>query len=217
MIFTQEALLTRKWFSGRSCIRLNWNTGIKSFSFFCWTLCIVGQKVSTKSWMTVISLSPLPEYCYYLLGSSNIRVKGDKMKRENSPIRLPLETWCSLSIPQCAASNKGNWNSWCLYKLGVNFKEGGNQSGRRKPSKSGWDRLKLNPHTTFVVEVEGVIEVHCASLTTQGVWHRVLYLDGHPSRYQPCPTGLNFGEQTGTGVFPLVIAVPSNINALTID
>ena len=25
------------------------NTGIKSFSFFCWTLCIVGQKVSTKS------------------------------------------------------------------------------------------------------------------------------------------------------------------------
>ena len=34
------------------------------------------------------------------------------------------------------------------------------------------------------------------------------YLDGHPSRYQPRPTGLNFGEQTGTGVFPLVIAVP---------
>ena len=25
MIFTQEALLTRKWFSGRSCIRSNWN------------------------------------------------------------------------------------------------------------------------------------------------------------------------------------------------
>ena len=33
-------------------------------------------------------------------------------------------------------------------------------------------------------------------------------MDGHPSRYQPRPTGLNFGEQTGTGVFPLVIAVP---------
>ena len=33
------------------------------------------------------------------------------------------------------------------------------------------------------------------------------YLDGHPSRYQPRPTGLNFGEHTGTGVFPLVIAV----------
>ena len=31
---------------------------------------------------------------------------------------------------------------------------------------------------------------------------------GHPSRYQPRPTGFNFGEQTGTGVFPLVIAVP---------
>mgnify|MGYP006973392603 CR=1 FL=1 len=30
MIFTQEAPLTRKWFSGRSCIRLNWNKlGVK--------------------------------------------------------------------------------------------------------------------------------------------------------------------------------------------
>ena len=91
------------------------NTGIKSFSFFCWTLCIVGQKVSSKSWMTAISLSPLREYCYYLVQSSNIRVKGVKMRRENNPISLPLETWCSLSVPQCAASNKGNWNSWCLY------------------------------------------------------------------------------------------------------
>ena len=53
-----------------------------------------------------------------------------------------------------------------------------------------------------------MIDVHYASLTSQGVQHRVLYLDGHPSRYQPRPTGLNFGEQTGTGVFPLVIAVP---------
>ena len=53
-----------------------------------------------------------------------------------------------------------------------------------------------------------MIDVHYASLTSQGVHHRVFYLDGHPSRYQPRPTGLNFGEQTGTGVFPLVIAVP---------
>ena len=59
----------------------------------------------------------------------------------------------------------------------------------------------------IVVEVEGVIDVHYASLTSQGVQHRVFYRDGHPSRYQPRPTGLNFGEQTGSGVFPLVIAV----------
>ena len=52
----------------------------------------------------------------------------------------------------------------------------------------------------IVVEVEGVIDVHCTSLTSQGVQHRVFYLDGHPSRYQPRPTGLNFGEQTGTSV-----------------
>jgi len=82
MIFTQEAPLTQKWFSGRSCIRLNWN------------------------------------------------------------------------------------------KLGVNFDEGGNQSARRKPSKSGWDQPKLNPHTTFVIEVEGVIDVHYASLISQNASHQ---------------------------------------------
>ena len=119
MIFTQEAPLPRKWFSGRSCILSNWS------------------------------------------------------------------------------------------KVGVNFEKGGNRSTRRKPSKSSWDLLKLNPHTAFVIEVEGVIGVHYASLTSQGVQHRVFYLDGHPSRYQPRPTGLNFGEQTGTCVFPLVIAVNS--------
>ena len=66
----------------------------------------------------------------------------------------------------------------------------------------------------FVVEVEGVIDVHYASLTSQGVQHRVFYRDGHSSRYQPRPTGLNFGEQTGTGVFPLVIAVLQYIIAV---
>ena len=60
----------------------------------------------------------------------------------------------------------------------------------------------------IVVEVEGVIDVDYAGLTFQGVQHRVFYRDGHPSRYQPRQTGLNFGEQTGTSVFPLVIAVP---------
>ena len=62
-------------------------------------------------------------------------------------------------------------------RLGVNFEEGGNRSTRRKPLKSGSDRLKLNPHTTFVVEVEGVIDVQYASLTSQGVQHRVFYLE----------------------------------------
>ena len=52
-----------------------------------------------------------------------------------------------------------------------------------------------------------MIDVLYASLSSQGVQHRVFYLDGHPSRYQSCATGLNFGEQMGTGVFPLVIAV----------
>ena len=51
-------------------------------------------------------------------------------------------------------------------RLGVAFEEAGNRSAWRKPSKSGWDQLKLNPHTTFVVEVEGVNDVHYASLTS---------------------------------------------------
>ena len=59
-------------------------------------------------------------------------------------------------------------------RRGVNFEEGGNRSARRKPSKSGWDRLKLNPHTTLVVEVEGVNDVRYASLTSslngEGKW-----------------------------------------------
>ena len=55
-------------------------------------------------------------------------------------------------------------------------------------------------YNIFLVEVRGVIDVHYASLTSQGVQHSVFYRDGHPSRYQHRPTGLNFGEQTGTAV-----------------
>ena len=65
--------------------------------------------------------------------------------------------------------------------------------------------------TYNIVEVEGVIDVHYASLTSQGVQHRVIYRDGHPSRYQLRPTGLNFGEQTGTDVFPFGDSRTSNI------
>ena len=36
-----------------------------------------------------------------------------------------------------------------------------------------------------------MIDVHYASLASRRVQHRVFYLDGHPSRYQPRPTGLN--------------------------
>ena len=76
-------------------------------------------------------------------------------------------------------------------KLGVNFDEGGNRSTRRKPSKSGWDRLKLNPHTYSICSRGGRCEeVNYASLTSQVVQKTAFYLDGHPSRYQPCPKGL---------------------------
>ena len=39
------------------------------------------------------------------------------------------------------------------------------------PEKTLEVRLR-SPHTTFVVEVQGVIEVHYTSLTSQGVQHK---------------------------------------------
>ena len=78
------------------------------------------------------------------------------------------------------------------------------------PGENPRSQVEIETRSTYniVVEVKGVIDVHYACLISQGVQHRVFYLDGHPSRYQPLPTGLNFDEQRGTGVYPLVIAVP---------
>ena len=52
-------------------------------------------------------------------------------------------------------------------RLRIDFKEGGNRSARTKPSKSGWDGLKLSPHATFLVEMELVIDGHYAGLISQ--------------------------------------------------
>ena len=69
-------------------------------------------------------------------------------------------------------------------RLGADFAEGGNRTARGKPSKSGWDRLKLNPHTTFAVEVEDVINV-------QGVQHRKsIQMVTHPD-INPVQQGLS--------------------------
>ena len=61
-------------------------TGIKSLSFFCWTLRIVGQKVSTKSLMAALtdcfpssSCLLLSEYWNLEPNNNNIILrKGDK-------------------------------------------------------------------------------------------------------------------------------------------
>ena len=58
----------------------------------------MGQKVSTKSCIEALSLSPLHEYWYYLVLSCNICVKGGKIKRKNKLIRLPWDNWCSLLL-----------------------------------------------------------------------------------------------------------------------
>ena len=48
-------------------------------------------------------------------------------------------------------STKARW-----IRLEVDFKDAGIRS---KPLRLGWDQLKLNPRATFVVNVEGVIDV----------------------------------------------------------
>ena len=55
----------------------------------------------------------------------------------------------------CMTSEHSTTARWI--RLGIDFEKGGNQSAQRKPLKSAWHWLKLNPHTTFVVEVEGTV------------------------------------------------------------
>ena len=113
--------------------------------------------------------------------------KGAAQRSRTEGAVLPVRRSAPEHNPYMTSKQHSTTARWI--RLGVNFEEGGNRSARRKPSNSGWDRLKLNPHTTFVVEVEGVIDVHYASLASPRVQHRVFYLDGHSSRYQPRPTG----------------------------
>ena len=82
----------------RSSDLLITNTSIKSFSFLCWTLRIVRQKVSTKSLMAASSdcfpsssCLLLHEYWNFVPNNNNIPVKETK-------IWLPFKTWCSLSL-----------------------------------------------------------------------------------------------------------------------
>ena len=72
------------------------------------------------------------------------------------------------------------------------------------PGESPRGQVKIDSNSIHIQHCSRggrLIDIHYASLASQGVQHRVIYLDGHPSRYQPRPTELNFGEQTGTGVW----------------
>ena len=73
--------------------------GINSCSFLCWMLCILRQKVSTKSLMAVLSDCFPSSSCllYANIGNyTNIHIKETKKW-------LPFKTWCSLSVPLCTA------------------------------------------------------------------------------------------------------------------
>ena len=84
------------------------HTGIKSFSFLCRTLRIVGQKVSTKSFMAA-SLDSFPSSSSLLLHEDwNLVPNNNNTRMKETKIWLPFKTWCSLSVPRCAAYHKGN-------------------------------------------------------------------------------------------------------------
>jgi len=77
----------------------NWYRGINSFSFLCWMLCIMGQKVSTKSLMAILSDCFTSSSCLLyenIANNTNIHIKETKKC-------LPYKTWWSLSVPRSTA------------------------------------------------------------------------------------------------------------------
>ena len=66
------------------------------------------------------------------------------------------------------------------------------------PALLGWG---TNPVAEIGAPTHGLLcEDDYASLASKGVQHRLFPGDHPSSLYQPHPTGLNFGEQTGTSV-----------------
>ena len=88
-------------------------TGIKSASFLCWMLRIVGQEVSIKCLMAALSDCFPSSSCLLLSEYWNL-VPNNISVRVKTKIWLPFKTWRSLSVPIWAAYHTGNWNSWCL-------------------------------------------------------------------------------------------------------
>ena len=63
---------------------------------------------------SLLSCLLLREYWNFVPNNNNIPVKETK-------IWLSFKTWWSFSVPQCTASRKRNWNSWCLYRSNIRF------------------------------------------------------------------------------------------------
>ena len=88
----------------------------------------------------------------------------------------------------------------------VVFDEEWSRSTQRKSSKWDWDRLIFSPHTTFVVEMGGVIDEHHGSLTPQGIQHGRFPRWSHIQLLTPSNRGY-FWWTDGNRCFPSVQAV----------
>ena len=115
--------------------------GIKSFSFLCWMLCIMGQKVSTKSLMAILSDCFPSSSCliYANIGNnSNIRINGE---RNGCHSRLG-DHFLSLCTPQRKLKLlMPVWSPLCTglmeSKLAWTTLEGNHWSGKSFISKLG--------------------------------------------------------------------------------
>ena len=56
-----------------------------------------------------------------------------------------------------------------------------------------------------------MIDVHCTSLTSQGLQHRVFYLDGHSSRYQPL---FPFGDSCTSIIIAISLILLEDVSIL---
>ena len=110
---------------------------------------------------------------------------------------------CKWKVPQPAAKRscmipQHSTQARCFW-LGVNFGEGGkleylekNPQGRSRSTETQPTYDCRGGRCKWRIQRQPNFPWH----TAQG------HQDGCPSGYQPCPTGLNFGDQMGTSVFP---------------
>ena len=83
-------------------------TGIKIFSLLCWAHGALWDRKGAPSlkWQSFLHFFT---QLLVLFGSKfHYSLKGEKMMRENKPLRLTFDSWCSLSLPQCAAAYREN-------------------------------------------------------------------------------------------------------------
>ena len=110
---------------------------------------------------------------------------------------------CKWKVPQAAAKRscmilQHSTQARCFW-LGVNFGEGGKLEYLEKNPQVGLRSIETQS-TYYCRGGKGKCRIQ---RQPNFPWHTAQdHQDGCPSGYQPFPTGVNFGDQMGTGAFP---------------